>query len=495
MLSIRQDRPRRKRPPAAARALAALVICALLLACGRPEAVDEPPAVAPEESKTALDRYVAAPDPAYSYELLDTREGDGFSTHVLEMTSQTWLGQDIVDRPLWKHWLTVVRPDRIETERALLFIGGGDNDDSAPSAANPLLVEIALASSAVTAELHMIPNQPLTFAGDDRPRVEDELIAFGWHRYLRGGDPKWLARLPMTKAAVRAMDTITDFCASAAGGELQVDRYVVSGGSKRGWTTWTTAVVDERVIAIAPIVIDLLNIVPSFEHHYRAYGFWAPAVGDYEREGIMDWLGHERYSQLLAIVDPYSYLRRLELPKFIINAAGDQFFLPDSSQFYWHDLRGDKYLRYVPNADHSLDGSDAGASLTAFFEAIVNDQQLPRVNWTVSGDRLRVTVDLSNPPSDVRLWQASNDSARDFRLETIGPGWTDTELALDRDGVAQIDLEAPAVGWAAYLIELTYPGPWSQPLRLTTEVEIRPEELPYEYPPTESEPTSERDAA
>ena len=48
-------------------------------------------------------------------------------------------------------------------------------------------------------------------------------------------------------------------------------------------STWTTAAVDKRVVAIVPIVIDMLNIVPSFKHHFAAYGFWAPAVGDIER--------------------------------------------------------------------------------------------------------------------------------------------------------------------------------------------------------------------
>ena len=86
----------------------------------------------------------------------------------------------------------------------------------------------------------------------------------------------------MTKAAVRAMDTVVSYC---AGGNVPIDGFVVAGGSKRGWTTWTTAAVDRRVVAIVPIVIDLLNIEPSFKHHLAAYGFWAPAVGDYEDDG------------------------------------------------------------------------------------------------------------------------------------------------------------------------------------------------------------------
>ena len=30
------------------------------------------------------------------------------------------------------------------------------------------------------------------------------------------------------------------------------------------------------------------------------------------------------------------------MPKFVLNAAGDQFFLPDSSQFYYDELKGPK---------------------------------------------------------------------------------------------------------------------------------------------------------
>ena len=48
--------------------------------------------------------------------------------------------------------------------------------------------------------------------------------------------------------------------------------------------------------------------------------------------------GHAEFAALIRIEDPYSYRYRLTMPKFIVNAAGDQYFLPDSSQFYFAGL-------------------------------------------------------------------------------------------------------------------------------------------------------------
>ena len=88
---------------------------------------------------TALDRYVAAPDPSYRYELIETIPGDGYAAHVLEMTSQRWRDETEVDRPLWKHWLTVIEPEQVATGTALLIIGGGSNERKPPARVNPLL--------------------------------------------------------------------------------------------------------------------------------------------------------------------------------------------------------------------------------------------------------------------------------------------------------------------------------------------------------------------
>jgi PhoPQ-activated pathogenicity-related protein len=457
----------------------------LILACG--PAAEREAAVAPTSTPapemTPLDAYVAAPDPAYGYQLSDTIEQGDHQVFVLHLTSQTWLSEAEVDRPLWDHWLTVVRPEEVASDIALLYLGGGDNGDPAPTEVSPMLLTAATQARAIVAELRMIPNQPLRFVGDPYgDRTEDEIIAYAWKRFLTEGDPKWLPRLPMTKAAVRAMDTITDFCAGAAAGELPIRRFVVAGGSKRGWATWTTAAVDDRVVAVVPFVIDLLNLEESFAHHYRAYGYWAPAVADYEREGIMEWQGTPEYRRLQEIVEPFQYRARLTMPKLIINATGDQFFLPDSSRFYFDQLPDEKHLRYVPNSEHSLGDTDAAETLVAFLQTVVMDTPRPDFDWSLEGDTLSVTVDPNNPPYEVNLWQATNPDARDFRVDTIGRSWTSRPLTADQDKYA-VALAEPAAGWNAYLIELTFPGPGEYPLKLTTGVNVVPETLPYEYPP------------
>src|SRR5437870_6408960 len=352
-------------------------------------------------SPTALDHYVAAPDSNYTWRLANSVQGEGYTTYIVDMISQAWLTTNEVNRTLWQHWLTIVKPDKLTSTTGLLFIGGGANKKEQPAKAEANIVTIATNSGTVVTELRNVPNQPLIVTGDNQERSEDALIAYTWDKFLRTGDERWPARLPMTKAAVRAMDTITAFCASDAGGHGTVDRFFVAGGSKRGWTTWTTAAVDHRVIAIAPIVIDLLNIEPSFIHHWRAYGFWAPAIADYVALKIMDWSGTREYRALMKIEEPYEYRTRFTIPKFLINACGDQFFLPDSSQFYFNALPGMKYLRYVPNADHSLKGSDAYQTMEACYHAVLYHVPLPQFSWTLPQDgSIRVTA--KDPPTAVK---------------------------------------------------------------------------------------------
>jgi PhoPQ-activated pathogenicity-related protein len=434
--------------------------------------------------QTALDRYVAKPDPSYSWKLVNTIAGQGYKGFVLELTSQQWRTDKDVDRPIWKHWLTIVKPDKTTTNKALLFIGGGSNKDKAPAEINDRLSMFALDSNSVVAELGQVPNQPLFFTDSkEKGRTEDDIIAYTRVKHFSTKDDEWLVRLAMVKSGVKAMDAIQEFLASEAGGKFKVDQFVVSGGSKRGWTTWLVAAVDKRVIAIMPTVIDALNSEAITRHHYEAYGFFSSALNDYVNHGIFPQkIGTPEYQAVLAIEDPYNYRHRarLKIPKYLVNASGDQFFLPDNSQFYYDELQGEKHLRYAPNAKHNLAGSDARESMLTFYQAILKGKARPRFSWKKEKDG-GLVVKVMDKPKEVNLWQATNPKARDFRLDTIGNAYTKTSLTEQKGGVYVGRVDKPASGFTAFFVELVYDIGEKNPLKLTTEVSVTPDVLPFKF--------------
>jgi PhoPQ-activated pathogenicity-related protein len=429
--------------------------------------------------ETALDRYIRKPDRTYAWRVVHTVKDDGLTQFLIDLKSQTWRTEADVNRPVWQHWLTIVKPDKPASKTAFLFIGGGDNAGAAPRSAEERTLRIAKATNTVVVELKMVPNQPLIFHNDGIPRKEDDLIGYTWDQFLKTGDEAWPARLPMVKSAVRAMDCVQEMLAGEQGGKVVIDNFVVAGGSKRGWTTWCTAAVDKRVTAAVPIVIDVLNVNTSMKHHAAVYGFYTAAVGNYIQHQIMQRRDHPRMKELLAIEDPYSYRDRLTMPKFIVNATGDQFFCPDSSQFYYDGLLGEKHLRYVPNADHSLSGSDALESIVAFYQMVLESKERPGYSWTFEKDG-SIRVRTKTAPKQVSLWQATNPKARDFRLLTIGEAFTSEPLKDQGDGVYIGKIEAPKEGWTAFFVELAFDVPGKSPFKVTTAVRVLPDKLPHE---------------
>ena len=141
---------------------------------------------------TALDRYVASPDPSFRYTLVQTVNSPGLVAYQLDMVSQTWLTSAEVDKPVWRHWVTIYKPDQLTTSTVVLFIDGGTNSTSPPSP-DPLMMLLAAGAGAVVVDLGQVPNEPLTFAGESQSRTEDAIIAYTWDKYLRTGDERWPA--------------------------------------------------------------------------------------------------------------------------------------------------------------------------------------------------------------------------------------------------------------------------------------------------------------
>ncbi len=443
-------------------------------------------AVEPLEQRlllTALDDYVAAFDPTYSYDVIDTTVVPGFTAYTIDMTSQTWRSPGEVDRTEWQHFLYIVVPDFVVDDTALLIIDGGTNGGSASLPDE--LVQFAGVSGAVTAQLRTVPNQPLQFSDETFTRSEDAIIAYTFDKFLdeypSASADEWPLLLPMTKSAVRAMDTVQDVVAG-------VSDFVVTGGSKRGWTTYLSAVVDPRVSAIMPAVIDLLNFGEQLPHHKQAYEGvtefivegYSQALQDYVAFDLPDRFDSPGGQALLEIVDPYEYRDRLTHTKFLLHSTGDEFFVPDSSQFYFDDLLGDNYLRYVPNTGHGLN-QNAVESAAVFFRALVNDLELPQYSWETDGNT--ITVNTPNAPSSVKLWQAENTESRDYRWGNgQGVPWSSSVLSPTGPGTYSATVPMPDVGTRAFMIELQWPSGSITPYTFTSEVVILAAPEPNEVP-------------
>ncbi|WP_062268327.1 PhoPQ-activated pathogenicity-related family protein [Endozoicomonas arenosclerae] len=423
----------------------------------------------------------------------ETVELDGrkvkVKAYALQMQSLRWTvaEEDKVSDPVWQHRMMIYVPEKISADSALLYINGGTihqpdgyevknkgpNDDL-------LFPHIAAQTESVVVDLKDIPNQFLQF-GNQPPLKEDALVAYTWKKFIENPQKNynWPLRLPMVKASIRAMDTAQAFMKSQ---KVKVDHFVLSGGSKRGWTVWLTAAMDNRVSAIAPMVIDVLNLQDSMRHHYNSYKRWAPAVKDYY--SLMPTIGTKPLTQLMEVVDPYSYLPQLTMPKYIINATGDDFFLPDSSRFYFDDLRGDKWIRFLPDLRHyivKMDRSLVSATVESFYGAIIEDRPMPTINWDVSDEKLKVISSL--PPKAMKLWSAENPEARDFRTSPDNPAVTRFKpepLSFHcKDSCrANISLTKPEKGWNASFVELIYPNPPYRDLSFTTRVFVTPDKYP-----------------
>lgn len=436
--------------------------------------------VAPPDWNAALpplDKYVAQPDPVYGWKLIRQVKSPTHTTSVLELTSQSWRTAAEVDRPVWKHWLTITRPNRVSAATALLFIGAGANTDPPPDKSNERSARIAVETGSIVADLGMVPNQPLRFSDSPgKARSEDDLIAYSRVRHFATGDDTWLVRLAMVKSGVRAMDAIQDYLKTE---KVDVKNFVVAGASKRGWTTWLIGAVDPRVKAIIPIVIDALNSQEITRHHFEVLGYFSPALQDYVNHGLFPHkIDTPEYRAVLAIEDPFNYRDRpaLRMPKLLINASGDQFFLPDNSRYYYSQLPGEKHLRYVPNARHNLGGSDATESILAFYQSILANTKRPDFTWRNDANGT-LTVTPKVKPLEVKLWQATNPTERDFRLDTLGPAYTATPLRPNANGDYTATVNRPATGYTAYFVELTFPGNF----KFTTEIGIVPDAAPHSW--------------
>ena len=409
----------------------------------------------------ALFEYVGKPDPAFAWQLVSANELPAGTVYTLELTSQNWQGI------LWKHLLYVIKPKIVfRPKHALLFLTGGSIRDGKPSTGEDevkVLAQVAQGIGGVVAVLRQVPNQPLY-----NDLSEDALISYTFERYMTTGDATWPLLLPMAKSAVKAMDATQAFAKDKLG--MTIENFVVTGASKRGWTTWLTGAADSRVKGIAPMVIDVLNMAEQMPHQLEAWGAYSDEIGDYTERGMQERMVIPQGQKLNSIVDPFSYRDRLTMPKLILIGTNDPYWPVDAVNLYFDELKGEKHILYIPNAGHDLgDGREAIAGVAAFFMSVASGTPLPEFSWDVkrNGNSAVLTVKAEKKPIEVNLWSAKAP-ARDFRPSP----WQKVPMSAGLENSYRANVAIPQTGHIAFYGELVYPIIGGQRYSLCTNMNV-----------------------
>lgn len=419
-----------------------------------------------------------------NYNLINKEQLAKTELRHYQLTSQRW-PEDKAAQTAWQHNVDIYIPDKPLEKRALLVINDGTNhniDNNPPvmpaDFSKDTLASLANRTRTIVISVSNVPNQYITLPADNTPRREDDAVAVSWSGFLQ--DPQHNSQLPlhvpMTAAVSQAM--------SLAQRELtpwKIDKFIVSGISKRGWTSWLTLVSDARTDAIVPFVFDLSGVRQALAHMYRSYGNnWPVAFYPYYMHNIDTTINTEPFKKLMKIIDPLQYMdsdyhSRLLAPKYIINASGDDFYVPDNTRFYFDQLPGEKSLRVVANSGHYDIKSYTESSLAPFINRIQQDKKLPVIQ--VLQQQQKLTLSFSEKPMVIKHWTAVNSESRDFRYAC---GIHYTSVPIPASTSVTINPGTPQKGWEASYVEAIF----SDGFIATSQVYITPDDkYPTSAPP------------
>ncbi|WP_317127015.1 PhoPQ-activated pathogenicity-related family protein [Aquirufa rosea] len=398
--------------------------------------------------ETALSSYIHNGDASYHWEVRDSSNIGACKAYQLILTSQKWREYT------WRHQLTIFVPREIKYQDAMLFISGGSNKNEQPNLVAderlwPILSNMADKNKAIVSLIRQVPNQPLY--GD---KTEDELISYTLHQFKETKDYTWPLLFPMVKSAVRGMDAVQEFSQKRM--KTKLGGFVISGFSKRGWTTWLSAAIDDpRVKAIGPMVIDMLNMPATLDYQFKTYGEYSIQIQDYVNLGIPQGKDTPDGKLLTTLVDPFSYRAKLKVPKTLFIGTNDEYWTVDAIKHYWDQIPGKNMIHYVPNAGHDLaGGKQAFEALSGFFANTIQGREYPVCTWNVVSAVAAAELSVNVATQDLleaTLWETTSMD-KDFRNNL----WLSSRVKLQDLPQLKIKKEYPKKGFQAFFLDLKY---------------------------------------
>jgi PhoPQ-activated pathogenicity-related protein len=207
------------------------------------------------------------------------------------------------------------------------------------------------------------------------------------------------------------------------------------------------------------------------DYQIETWGRYSEQIIDYSSKGLIKRMQDEQTEPLWSWVDPFTYRSKLTLPKLIINGTNDRYWTVDALNNYWSDLEGQKFIHYVPNAGHNLQGGPGSreaalATLAAFFEHVVLEKALPTITWihAEADQKHRLTITTNSEPTAVKLWYATS-ATKDFRQAK----WTSSPLkGTTKSFVGEI--AKPDAGHSALFGEVQFQMPTGTTYSLSTQL-------------------------
>lgn len=334
-----------------------------------------------------LARYVQKDDPSFAWSMHTL---DGHT--ALDLKSQTWQGK------VWRHDVVFVTPTKNKLRDAAIIEVTGWTPNQKDYDYAKLLAD---SSGMTVCLLFQIPNQPLF------GQEEDGLIALTIERYLRGDGDDWPLLLAMVKSVVATMDAIQEST------KRSIKKFVITGASKRGWTAWLTgALQDPRIIGIAPVAFDNLDMKAQLAKQKDDWGQYSPMISDYTDKGLQGILDSPPGRELLKVIDPINYIGDLTIPILTVNGTNDPFWAVDAAQVYWERLPKDKWTVAVPNANHGMGDKSLWAPTIGWFASqCAQGRSLPSVSASerVEANGVSSITSLTGTtPKQSRIWSATS---------------------------------------------------------------------------------------
>ena len=346
----------------------------------------------------------------------------------------------------WRHEISVVEhPDPVADHACVIEITG---DDAGPRD-DEVSLGFSLAARLPVLTLFNVPNHPLF------DLCEDALLAFSFLQALGNNDPEWAALVPMVKSVLAAMSAATELS------DGRWTRFVLTGASKRGWSTWLTAATgDHRIIGAAPRMYDNLRSAAQMTKQVRDWDGYSPMIEDYTAVGLQEMIADGPAAELAQWLDPGTYAKLIDVPQLVINGANDPFWCVDASSEYEDDLAEEAAFVVCPDTKHvgRLPGFAAGA-FGALCQAAVGeaDWVTPWPLWNGRSWNVEDSGAFGH-----RLWTAR---AEDGKFETARWNVTDSSAT----PTPRPDCRT------AHFVELLMPGQGTVgPYSLTSHVVVTP---------------------